>query len=225
MRQKINVLIIEDHNLIIEGYIRILENISVNFGQFQFAVKTATNGDSARDLICEYASKGRLDLIVLDISIPASKDKKILSGEDLGLMAREVVPNTKILVITSHSDNFRLNNILNSINPDGLLLKKDITSLDVKQTIRNILKDIPFYSSSILKLLRKRVSTEVNLDKLDRQILHQISIGVKMKNLPNILPLSMGGIEGRKRRLKRVFSVDDDEDATLIKYAKDKGFI
>ena len=46
-----------------------------------------------------------------------------------------------------------------------------------------------------------------------------------MKDLPNIVPLSIAGIEKRKRILKQVFDVEDQGDKALILRAKELGFI
>ena len=47
-----------------------------------------------------------------------------------------------------------------------------------------------------------------------------------MKDLPNILPLSLAGIEKRKRNLKRTFDVKSvNNDKELITKAKEMGFI
>lgn len=225
MRQRINVLIVEDHQLMVEAYARVLTGVSDTYPKFQFDISVTHCCASSVEKLNQYSENTHFDLIILDIRVPAAEDKKYLSGEDIGVLARKIMPNVKILVITSISDNFRLNNILKNVVPDGLLLKTDISSMDLRRTIRSLLRGIPFYSDSVLKLLRKRMSTELNLDIIDRQLLHQISMGVKMKNLPKFVPLSMGGIESRKRRLKKVFAIDDEEDATLIKTARDKGFI
>ena len=63
------------------------------------------------------------------------------------------------------------------------------------------------------------------MDKIDRQILYELSIGTKTKDLPNIVPLSIAGIEKRKRILKRVFDVEYQGDKALITKAREKGFI
>jgi hypothetical protein len=46
-----------------------------------------------------------------------------------------------------------------------------------------------------------------------------------MKDLPKILPLSIAGIEKRKRNLKVIFDVEGQDDKALIMVAKEKGFI
>ena len=59
----------------------------------------------------------------LDISVPPSKDKKLLSGEDVGLMINRVFPSSKIIVSTTFNDNYRIQSILKNMNPDGFLIK------------------------------------------------------------------------------------------------------
>ena len=46
-----------------------------------------------------------------------------------------------------------------------------------------------------------------------------------MKDLPDILPLSIAGIEKRKRNLKRIFNVNSTDDKELFSIAKEKGFL
>ena len=46
-----------------------------------------------------------------------------------------------------------------------------------------------------------------------------------MKDLPNLLPLSIAGIEKRKRNLKRMFNVKKLDDRQLMISAKEKGFL
>ena len=77
----------------------------------------------------------------------------------------------------------------------------------------------------MIKLLRKQISSDYLLDKIDRQLLHELSIGTKMKDLPDVLPMSIAGIERRKRQLKEMFNVEDCEDRELILKAKEMGFI
>ena len=63
------------------------------------------------------------------------------------------------------------------------------------------------------------------LDEYDRKILYELSIGTRMKDLPNLLPLSIAGIEKRKRNLKRMFNVKKLDDRQLMISAKEKGFL
>jgi len=63
------------------------------------------------------------------------------------------------------------------------------------------------------------------LDAIDRRLLYELSIGTKMKEIPKVLPMSIAGVEKRKRRLISLFEVEEQGDRALIKAAMDKGFI
>ena len=224
--EKYFVLIIDDHPLITEAYITALNYYSKHNETIHFSIQTAHDCDSGRKLIKKALKSEKHKYIVfLDMKLPQSKDGKILSGEDLGLLIRELLPNPIIIVSTTFNDNFRIHSILKNINPEGLLIKNDITPLELLQTIRIVINNPPYYSKTVLKLLRDQVVNDFILDQYDRKILYELSIGTRMKDLPDLLPLSIAAIEKRKRNLKRVFNVKKLDDRHLIVSARERGFI
>ena len=76
-----------------------------------------------------------------------------------------------------------------------------------------------------MKLLRKEISNDFLLDKIDRKLLYELSIGTMMKDLPEVLFLSLAAVEKRKRHLKQIFDVQSPYDKELLLKAKEKGFI
>lgn len=220
-----NVLIIDDHPLISDSYKDAFLDVSTKNEHIEFNIDIANNCDIADEKI-KIASLGDgLDIVFLDIRLPPSSDKKILSGEDLGIKIRKMIPSTKIIIATTFNDNYRIHSIYESINPDGFLIKNDITDKDVVNAIRAVIIDNPYYSTTVVKLMRKHMSNSFRVDPTDRQILYQLSIGTKMKDLPGIIHLSMAAIEKRKRILKEQFNIEGQEDKVLIAIAKEKGFI
>ena len=220
-----NVLIIDDHPLISDSYKDAFLDVSTKNEHIEFNIDIANNCDIADEKI-KIASLGDgLDIVFLDIRLPPSSDKKILSGEDLGIKIRKMIPSTKIIIATTFNDNYRIHSIYDSIKPDGFLIKNDITDKDVVNAIRAVIIDNPYYSTTVVKLMRKHISNSFRVDPTDRQILYQLSIGTKMKDLPGIIHLSMAAIEKRKRILKEQFNIEGQEDKVLIAIAKEKGFI
>jgi DNA-binding NarL/FixJ family response regulator len=165
------------------------------------------------------------DVIFLDVKLPPSSDGKILSGEELGIEAKTILPYSKIVILTMFNDNFRLNNILKNVDPDGFLIKTDVTSQELVNAFEAVLNKPPYYSNTINQLLRKQITNDIILDNIDRKILYQISIGTKVKDIPNFVTVSIGSVERRKRQLKKLFKVADEDDRALIEKAKTKGFI
>jgi len=225
MKKVFKVLLIDNHPLILEIYEIALSKASLVIGNTVFEIETAENSEIAMQKIGLASKSDGFDIIFLDIKLPPSNDGKILSGEDIGIKINELLPNSKIIVSTTFNDNYRVQNILKNVNPDGFLIKNDINTEELLVAIKNVITDPPYYSKSVLKLLRKQATSEFLLDEIDRQLLYEMSIGTKMKDLPNIIPRSMAGIEKRKRQLREIFNVHENDDRGLILAAKEKGFI
>jgi len=220
-----NVLIVDDHPIIADAYKSAFEFISAENNEIEFKITIVTNCDSAVENITTASKGAGIDIVFLDISLPPSTDGKYLSGEDLGIKIKEVLPKCKIIVATTFNDNYRIQVILKNVNPDGFLIKNDINKDELVSSIKTIMGNSPYYSKSVLELFRKQSSIDYQLDKIDRQLLYEMSIGTKMKDLPKIIPMSMPGLEKRKKQLKELFKVKDNDDRELILKAKEKGFI
>lgn len=219
------VLLIDDHPIILEVYKSAIKEVNLLIENSEFEVETAHNSDEALEKIISASNSANFDIIFLDMKLPPSEDGKILSGEDLGIKINQLSPTSKIIVSTTFNDNYRVQNILKNVNPEGFLIKNDIDTEELVEAIQKVISKPPYYSKSVLQLIRKQMSSDYLLDKIDRQLLYELSIGTKMKDLPNIIPMSMTGIEKRKRQLKAIFDVQDNEDRELILKAKEKGFI
>lgn len=223
--RELNVLIVDDHPIIVDSYKMVLKQIECECPEFRFKVKTASNCDAANDIIENAVNGTPLDFVLLDIRLPASKNGMLTSGEDLGIKIRELFSKVKILVFTSHSSNYLLGNILKNLDPDGLLIKGDTNFAELKDAIVTVLNDPPCYSKKIARLFRTHATNDFVLDKIDRVLLYQLSIGTRTKDLIDIVPLSISAIEGRKRKLKELFDANEKEDSQLLIKARERGFI
>ncbi len=220
------VLLIDDHPLILAAYKSAFNYISKKDATFSFNINEVKNCDSAYEKIKYFsANNKKLDIVFLDIKLPPSKDGKILSGEDLGLKIKKILPETKIIVSTTFDDNYRIHNIFKNLDPEGFLIKNDITPKELVVSINTVITDPPYYSQTVIKLLRKEVSNDFLLDEIDRKLLYELSIGTMMKDLPEILLLSLPALEKRKRNLKQIFDTESPYDKELLLKAKGMGFI
>ncbi len=224
MKQRIKVLIVEDHPIFIDVYIRVLKQISENNKSYTFDIDSTNNCDSAMLKIKAESQSGGYDLIFLDIRLPETKSSVIKCGEDLGAKIRNDY-DAKIIVSTSYNDAYRVSSIFKSVNPDGFLVKNDLTNQILAEAITTVVLDPPFYSKTITKILRKQSANDFVVDHIDRKILYELSNGTKMNELPTILPLSIAALERRKRILKDIFNVVGKGDRGLLKLAQEKGFI
>jgi DNA-binding NarL/FixJ family response regulator len=165
------------------------------------------------------------DVCFFDISLPASEDGRFASGEDLALLTKKMLPNAKIIILTMFNESFRIHNIIKEINPDGFLIKNDLTSMELADAFQQILKSPPYYSITVNNYVKQTISSEIYVDDINRKILHLLSQGVKTKSLSEYIPLSTSAIEKRKKQLKLLFSVSDGKDETLLQEARDKGYL
>lgn len=217
--KEINMLMVDDHHMILEGYENVLSRSSVKDVQL--------NIDKADecDLAWEKIGSGDYHVVMLDINFPVSESSKFLSGEDLGIKIKKEYPEIKLIILTVLEDSFRLHNILDNINPEGFLLKGEVTAKKLIECIETVITTPPYYGPRISQLLHSRATHKFSLDEMDRIILYQLSLGTRTKDLPTHVNLSLRAIEDRKKKLKNVFGVIGEGDSALLAVARDCGYI
>ena len=225
MKQEYNVLTIDDHQIILDTYKNAFNFVKESLNNVDFIIDEAKNCDEALVKIKTMSSTNFMNIIVLDISLPKSRDNKIFSGEDLGKMIKSKIPNAKLIVSTSFNDNLRLNSIMRGLNPEGFLVKGDIGFGDIVNCIKKVMSHETYYSNTVLNFLRKKAINTIVLDDIDIKILYEISNGARMKELLKEIPLTKTGIEKRKRILKSSFNVVSNSDRDLVLIARERGFI
>lgn len=223
MKKEIRTLVVDDHPMIVEGYRTAISGM--DYEDYLFSIDVANSCDTGYQKIKKSSISVPYDIVMLDIKLPSSANGKILSGEDLGMKCRQLLPQSKVVMLTMFNNNFRIHNILRNINPDGFLIKSDVDSDELMRALKTILVNPPYYSHTVTKLLRAQMTNDFILDNFDRSILYHLSVGTKTKNLPNYIPLSLAAIEKRKRNLKEIFDVSTQGDKALIEKSKEKGFI
>ncbi|WP_240640196.1 response regulator [Mangrovimonas spongiae] len=223
-QETIRILMTDDHPIIIEGYQNTL--LATKKEHQNLKIDIANNCDESLHYMQQALEFNKpYDLMFMDISLPPSSDGKFTSGEDLAKHARKIMPNVKIIILTMFNESYRIHNIVKSIDPEGLLIKSDLTSSELSSAFQAALKNPPFYSGTVNNLIRKTISSDIEIDDVNRKILHLLSQGVKTKSLKDHINLSMSAIEKRKKHLKELFFVEDGNDETLLKEARKKGFL
>ncbi len=221
--QHYKILMVDDHPMIIEGYQNTLQ-ATKKAGQY-LDIDIANTCDKANELIRKAADNVPYDICFFDIKLPPSTDGLIQSGEDLAKLSRVYLPNAKIIILTMFNESFRIHNIIKEIEPEGLLVKSDLTSSELAEAFQKILIHPPYYSSTVSGFLKSSQTADIYLDDINRKILHLLSQGVKTKSLREHIDLSMSAIEKRKKQLKLLFDVEDGKDETLLHHAREKGFL
>ncbi len=224
MVEKIKILMIDDHPMIIEGYQNTLQFTKKEHQDL--LIDIANNCDEALQFINKSVkTEAHYDILFIDISLPPSSDGKMSSGEDIAEYARKILPEAKIVILTMFNESFRIHNIMKNIDPEGFLIKSDLTSSELASAFQAVLYNPPFYSGTVNSYIKKSITSDIVIDDRNRKILHLLSQGIKTKSLASHLNISLSAVEKRKKQLKDIFSVEDGKDETLLQEARNKGFI
>ena len=215
-----NILIVDDHPFIIEGYKNAITRY--NPENFTFFIVKAKDCESAYTIITNPESTP-FDIAFLDISMPAYEEKNIFSGEDLAQLLSKYMPNCKIILLTMFTELLKIKTIIKTINPSGLVIKNDLTFDELLFAFDKVIKNEKYYSQSVLKILSQSEADTIEIDQFDKQILFHLSKGTKLKDMIQYIPISLSAIERRKINLKKILEIEESSDADLVREVKNRG--
>ncbi|MHC5200904.1 response regulator [Myroides sp. LJL119] len=218
----LNILLVDDHPLIVEGYILALAKDKNTFVQANF--EKAFDCQSAKECIDQFVERGQsFDLAIIDFSIPTASAEKLEDGGDIILYLNKQMPLCKTLMLTGHTEVLTIYEIVKNIRPDGLASKHEISPQSLI-TITNAVLQGERYQSDIVKhCLNEIVRKEMMYDDYNRAILVHLAKGYKLQELENHIPLSNPTIKKRLAKMKTAFGVNDT--ATLVQNAIKLGFV
>ena len=217
-----NILIIDDHLTMVEGYRSIL---SSSASKYLYTIQITNGCREAYQVLNNPSNHNSFDAVLLDISLPPAEDLKLKSGDDLIPIIRKSNSSAKIIVITSHTEHFLIYNLYNNYNPESILIKSDITPNELLNAFSLLFTHNTYYSETVKEAIKQLEGNDFFLDQIDIQIISLIAEGIKNKNLIDYLPLTINAIDKRKARIKQYFLIDKGNDEDIIKAAKKRNFI
>ena len=222
MQTKLKILMVDDHPSMIEGYKIIL---SYNNLVFEIETTAAYNCESAYKIITNQSNKIYFDLVFLDFSLPVYEEMDIRSGQDLAMITKTHLPDAKIVMLTSHTEAILLYDIISNVEPNGLLVKSDFSADELLLAFDKIMEGEIYHSSTVIHNLKELFSQKKILDHLNRKIITLLAQGIKTKNLPNYLNISISTIEKRKANIRYYFNLEKGSDEDIIREAKRLGLV
>ena len=154
----LNVMIADNHPLTCKAY-TMLTKAAFEAGSLPKVQATIKHScHEVYEMVMSNHSK-KYDLVILDIKLPNHPQQSIYNGEDIGKIIRHHWKGTKLLVVTSINDPYRLQAVLKSLNPEGFMLKNEICDKDLIFAIQKILNGVPFYSPTVLKVIKNQFVT------------------------------------------------------------------
>jgi DNA-binding NarL/FixJ family response regulator len=223
MAQLVRVLMVDDHPFIIEAYKNAIKGYNTK-GAYEFTITQAKDCKTGYEAIVN-EDNAQFDIAFFDLSMPTYEEKGIHSGEDLALLVKERMPACKIILLTMHSEMLKINTIIKNINPNGLVIKNDLTFDELLLAFDKILKDENYYSQTVVKLVSQIQFDSNEMDVFDKQLLFHLSKGVRVAELSQYVPLAPAAIEKRLTNVRAVLEMQQASDSELVQEAKNKGII
>ncbi len=221
MPQNVNVLIVDDHPFIIQGYknvIRLYPNKKIEFTFFE-----AIDCQSGYEMILN--SEIKFDLAFLDISMPSYPEKEIHTGEDIAKLLIKEMPDCKTFLLTMHSESLKVQSIIDEIDPYGLVIKNDLTFDSMILGLGAVMKGEKYYSNSVIRFLNNQQKEKIYVDVIDRQILHYLNKGIKYDDIPLYFTISSSNVKIRIEKMKELLGMIGSSDIEFAKAAKERGML
>jgi DNA-binding NarL/FixJ family response regulator len=191
----IRLLLAEDHVLVRQGLRVLLEQAEM------VVVGEASDGLEALQL----AHTHQPEVVILDIAMPH------LNGLETARRLREAVPQTKLIVLTMHTEESYVLEALQA-GAVGYVLKTQAAG-DIVQAIHTALQGAIYLSGAPLP--------PDPLTSREREIVQRIAEGQTTKEIAACLGLSVKTVESHRINLMR--KLDIHETATLVRYAIRRG--
>ena len=214
----INFLIIDDHPMIIEGYLAILKKI------FPSAMyHRASNIQTAIEISEKLPY---VDYILVDYNLQDQNEQhKIYNGIDLTNWLRGRFSTAKFFIITAHEEVAIIYNIHKKADPHALLIKSDLSGGSFKEAFKEIENGMLYRTPKAAHALILSNQKDVLLQDKDNnlQIIMLLNQGYQIQELPDLLHKSLSTIQRSVAALKKAFNVTDN--GRLLLEAKNQGFI
>jgi two-component system response regulator NreC len=215
MKDKVRVLLAEDHMMFRQGIRRLVEEESIE------VIGEVNNGQDAISKAIELLP----DIVIMDISMP------IMRGIEATSRIKKDVPGTKVIILTIHNEENYLFGALDA-GADGYVVKGEDVNILLKavETVMNG----EFYLSSEVpgdalekyekhKKSGKKTDEFSRLTNREREILQLIAEGYTSKAIGEKKFISVKTVENHRANIMN--KLDIHETAGLVRYAIQIGLV
>jgi DNA-binding NarL/FixJ family response regulator len=224
MDNKIRILIVDDHQLVIQGIQHALKEVG------DFDVVTTTNCNDAFELIKTNQNTKPFQVLFADLSFDnATEETSIASGEELIKAIKENCFDIKICVITGHTETNKVYNVISNLKPNAYLLKSKCNALEISFALQKMFKNEYYYTHEIHQKLMRRNIVQIQMDTTAIQILKELPNHTKISNLEGVIvkhdgtKIKLRSIEAKLANLRIDLNAKNNID--LILKAKELGII
>ena len=212
--KQIRVLVADDHTILREGIVALLEGS----GDCQ-VVAQASDGIAAVEL----ALRTRPDVVVVDISMPG------LSGIEVVRRLSKELEATRVLVLTMHAEEEYVVHVVRA-GAAGFLLK-DSPGSEMLAAVRSLAAGRGYFGVHASRVLAQQMQQPRaplddpyrDLTPREREVFHLIVEGLTTKEIARRLDISAKTAENHRSRV--LGKVDARNTAELVRYAVRHGLL
>ncbi len=217
-----NVLIADDHQLTIDAYKTILS----------FSLQLGDNINFIEANSCEEAylkinqcldNNLRIDLAILDYSMPIYSEKNILNGADVCIYLQKQMPSCINMILTSIMGNIILFEIILNVKPHGIVTKSDIDGNKFLEIIEIVLSGKKYRSDFVSMQIEEIWENKAFVNELNRKILQYLAKGYKLKEIAQELDVSEITIKKHISKIRESLNLNEDDN--ILKEAKSRGYL
>ncbi|EKO3493933.1 response regulator transcription factor [Vibrio fluvialis] len=211
MGKPIRVVIVDDHRVVLEGFMARLEmepEIEV--------IATASNGLEALEVVKQH----RPNVILMDVSMP------IMNGIDATRLIKEEVPDAKVLMLTMHDNREYIMKVMQA-GAVGYMLK-EISAEKMVQAIKTVNLGSTYFCESVTQTLFTQdiipsAQKPNPLSRREETVLKMVAQGHSSKKIASLLNISYRTVETHRQNIKH--KLDIHSTAELAQYAIQHGML
>ena len=205
MKEKINILIVEDHL----GFAQGMELLLTQHKRVS-TTHIVTNFQGTLDIL----KSKRIDIIILDLHF----ETNAYDGFTIAKKVKQLYPTIKIMILTQHARKSHHKKLFEECKVDAYLDKK----LGIEETyyaIDRVMNGERYIDSSIEKMLE--IEEWMTISKREKEVITHLRKGLAQKEIANILYIAPKTVEVHIRNLFKKFGVKNSVEL-ISKYLKYK---
>ena len=206
----IRLMLVDDHAIVREGLRALLSDVD----EFVIAGE-ASNGDEA----CRIAPNLKPDLVLIDLKMPG------MSAPDAIRMLRAIVPDVKVLALTSYAEDDQVRDVMKA-GAMGYMLK-EVCKADFLEALRTVSGGQPWLHPQAQRSLMDQLRSGKPADPLatltyrERSVLELIARGKSNRQIAGDLNLTEGTVKGYVSIILAKLKLEDRTQAAL--FAAERG--
>ena len=212
MHMDIRVLLADDHQVLLDGFISIFEGI-----EDVEVVGAVKNGQEVLDFLEE----NQVDVLLLDINMP------VLNGVETCKKVTRKHPNVKVLALSMYDQQSYLKRMVQH-GASGYLLKDD-SAEEIEKAIRVVTQGERYVSSQLqdrltsIDFLARQNKTVFTVSQREKEVLELLSQGFTDQEIGDKLFILFHTVKTHRKHLLSKFNAKNS--AELIKKALEKGHL